>query len=174
MTHRWPAFLLACLLPVAATGGPADFSPGPLIRDYGPVAAVAGHRVDARAHFRVAFDVAKAAEHGAINRGLESAARFLNMHAAAGVPADRLSVAVVVHGPAAADLLADSDRSGANASAGLVAALIEAGASIELCGQTAAYRDIRADQLLPGVKMALSAMTAHARLQQQGYTLNPF
>jgi len=28
--------------------------------------------------------------------------------------------------------------------------------------------------LLPGVEMALSAMTAHAILQQEGYTLNPF
>jgi len=27
---------------------------------------------------------------------------------------------------------------------------------------------------LPGVTMALSAMTAHALLQQDGYTLNPF
>jgi len=28
--------------------------------------------------------------------------------------------------------------------------------------------------LLPNVEMALSAMTAHALLQQDGYTLNPF
>jgi hypothetical protein len=28
--------------------------------------------------------------------------------------------------------------------------------------------------ILPGVEMALSAMTAHALLLQQGYTLNPF
>jgi hypothetical protein len=33
---------------------------------------------------------------------------------------------------------------------------------------------VAAEQLIPGVKMALSAMTAHAQLQQQGYTLNPF
>ena len=29
-------------------------------------------------------------------------------------------------------------------------------------------------QLIQGVTMSLSAMTAHAQLQQQGYTLNPF
>ena len=46
--------------------------------------------------------------------------------------------------------------------------------SIQLCGQTAVARDISADDLLPGVTMALSAMTAHAQLQQAGYTLNPF
>jgi intracellular sulfur oxidation DsrE/DsrF family protein len=43
-----------------------------------------------------------------------------------------------------------------------------------VCGQSAAYCDVKSDDLLPGVEMALSAMTAHALLQQQGYTLNPF
>ncbi|HBH44411.1 MAG TPA: hypothetical protein DDY28_08390, partial [Hyphomonas atlantica] len=43
-----------------------------------------------------------------------------------------------------------------------------------LCGQTAAYRDVTKADLLPGVEMSLSAMTAHAQLQQDGYTLNPF
>jgi intracellular sulfur oxidation DsrE/DsrF family protein len=45
---------------------------------------------------------------------------------------------------------------------------------IIVCGQTAAYYGVKTDELLPGVQMALSAMTAHALLQQQGYTLNPF
>jgi len=34
--------------------------------------------------------------------------------------------------------------------------------------------DIREADLLPGITMAPSAITAHALLQQQGYTLNPF
>jgi hypothetical protein len=33
---------------------------------------------------------------------------------------------------------------------------------------------VKTEDLLPGVEMALSAMTAHALLQQQGYTFNPF
>jgi intracellular sulfur oxidation DsrE/DsrF family protein len=45
---------------------------------------------------------------------------------------------------------------------------------IIVCGQKAAYYNVTSDDLLPGVKMALPAMTAHALLQQQGYTLNPF
>lgn len=43
-----------------------------------------------------------------------------------------------------------------------------------LCGQSAAASGIERVDLLPGVEMALSAMTAHALLQQDGYTLNPF
>ena len=45
---------------------------------------------------------------------------------------------------------------------------------IILGGQSAAYYEIGVEDLLPGVDMALSAMTAHALLQQDGFTLNPF
>ena len=63
---------------------------------------------------------------------------------------------------------------GASASADLVATLIDHGVRIIVCGQSAAYYDVETDDILPGVEMAMSAMTVHALLQQQGYTLNPF
>ena len=153
-----------------ALAGPEDFKTGPVIEAFGPVASVPGASVEAGTGFKVAFDVADAADASAINRRLESAARFLNMHAAAGVPAENIEIAVIVHGPAALDLV----RSDTNANADLIASLIEAGVTIELCGQTAAYRDIAAEDLLPGVTLSLSAMTSHALLQQDGHTLNPF
>ena len=40
--------------------------------------------------------------------------------------------------------------------------------------QSAAWANVEKADLLPGVKMALSAMDAHAILQHQGYSLNPF
>ena len=46
--------------------------------------------------------------------------------------------------------------------------------NILLCGQTAAYYKIENNQLKDGVKIALSAMTAHTMLQSQSYSLNPF
>ena len=72
------------------------------------------------------------------------------------------------------DLVTDERYGAQNANAGLIAALIDAGVRIELCGQTAAFRDITQEDLLPGITMSLSAMTSHALLQQEGYTLNPF
>ena len=96
------------------------------------------------------------------------------MHALAGVPDAYVSVAVVVHGAAAMDLVSEAKRGGPNPNAALIAELVAAGATIQLCGQTAASRGITQDDLLPGVTLALSAMTAHALLQQDGYTLNPF
>lgn len=169
------------LAPARAQDAPRPgFHAGTVITDFGPVATVEGHEpLPAAATFSVAFDVAEAAKPGSINRTLESAARFINMHAEAGVPRDAVRVAVVVHGPASFDLT-DAATYGkkhdgaANANLAAIAALIENGVEIHLCGQSAAAQGITRADLAPGVKMSLSAMTAHALLQQQGYTLNPF
>lgn len=61
-----------------------------------------------------------------------------------------------------------------NANRALVKALVDHGVKFYICGQSAAYFDLTNASLLPGVDMALSAMTAHAILAQQGYSENPF
>lgn len=176
----FPILAVGLLASSAALAGPADFKTGPVIEGFGPAAKVPeAQSLPKGAEFRIAFDAAKAAEAGKLNRTLESAARFLNMHGAAGVDPKRIDLAVIVHGPAAFDLLTDAayatrHEGAGNASAPLIAALQEKNVRIILCGQTAAYRDIAKSDLLPGVELSLSAMTAHAQLQQDGYTLNPF
>jgi len=173
------AFCMAALS-MPAYAGPDDFKTGPVIEDFGPVAPMQdGWTLSPGTKFRVAFDAAKAAEPDALNRTLESAARFINMHTAAGIKPANIEIAVVVHGGAAFDLLNDEAfakaRDGStNASAPLIAALMKQNVRVILCGQTAAYRDITTETLLPGVEVDLSAMTAHAQLQQDGYTVNPF
>lgn len=155
------------------------FEPGPLIADYGKTATIDGREaLPEGVEFAVAFDVARAAEVGDISRALDSGARFLNMHVAAGVPAERIQLAFVIHGPAVFDVVA-SDRyrakhDVANASADLVRELVKNDVKIFVCGQSAAYYGVEASDLLPGVTMSLSAMTRHALLQQDGYTVNPF
>ena len=170
--------LLVTALPAYA--GPEDFKTGPVIETFGPVAPMQeGWTLSPDAQFRVAFDAAKAAKADGLNRTLESAARFINMHAAAGVRPSNIDVAVVVHGGAAFDLLeneayAKAKDGQSNANTPLIVALLDNNVRIILCGQTAAYRDITKGDLLPGIEVDLSAMTAHARLQQDGYTVNPF
>lgn len=168
-------FTSALLAATAAYAGPSSFTPGPVIAEYGAVAEVEGAApIAPDAAFKVAFDVSEAAEAGAVNRRLESAARFLNIHVRAGVPRENIRLAIVVHGAAARDLMQQPNEGETNANAGLIAALIANGVDIYLCGQTAAHYDIGQEDLLPGVRLSLSAMTAHALLQQDGYTLNPF
>lgn len=161
-------------LSMPALAGMEDFVPGKIVPDFGRYAPVEGVALAPETQFKVAFDVAEAGPEDGVSRALESPARFLNMNAAAGVPGENMSVAIIVHGPAWKDLLSDEARGSANPNASLIAELIAAGARIELCGQTAAAHDVSQDDLLPGVGLSLSAMTAHAQLQQEGYTLNPF
>jgi intracellular sulfur oxidation DsrE/DsrF family protein len=159
--------------------GPDDFTTGPLIEDFGKTAIVdTDVAIDKNHVLNVAFDVGKQSETGEINRSFDSLARFLNMHVRAGLKPENINLALVVHGKAAYDLLSnkayDSRFLGDNPNQALLAALLANDVDIYLCGQTAAYYDIKNSDLQKGVSMALSAMTAHALLQQQGYTLNPF
>jgi intracellular sulfur oxidation DsrE/DsrF family protein len=162
-----PIFLA---LPAIAHADFSSFTTGPVFEDYGPVTDIdVTLPVPKDAVFRHSFDVSTRAEDGELNRTLVSAARFINMHARVGIDADGIEIAVVVHGKAVHDVSGNT-----TGSAELVAVLIDHGVRIIVCGQSAAYYDVKTDDLLPGVEMALSAMTAHALLQQQGYTLNPF
>jgi intracellular sulfur oxidation DsrE/DsrF family protein len=114
-----------------------------------------------------------------VNAQITTMARFLNLHARHGVPAARLHTAAVVHGTGWTALLTDSAfaaRYGGkpNPSRRLVEELLANGAQLVLCGQTAGARGIRREELLPGVKVAISAMTALNVLQAQGYQYNPW
>ncbi|MBI1237305.1 MAG: hypothetical protein GC188_11530 [Alphaproteobacteria bacterium] len=150
------------------------FSTGPAIEDFGPVADIPGAQaLSADTRLRVVFDTAMPAENGELNRTLVSAARFLNMHARAGLDPENIELAIVVHGRAVRDV-ADVDGGQSGINEALIAALTGHGVEIFVCGQSAAHYGVEAENLLPGVTLSLSAMTAHALLQQDGYTLNPF
>ncbi|QZD94454.1 DsrE family protein [Qipengyuania gelatinilytica] len=156
------------------------FRTGPVFEDFGPHAPVEGVETFATdTEFAHSFDVAEPAKDGGRNRGFESAARFINMHVAHGVAEENIRVAVVVHGKAVHDLLsaegwAAHDLEGENGSAAMVRAMLDHGVRFIVCGQSAAAYGVTKDELTEGVEMDLSAMTAHAKLQQRGYTVNPF
>jgi len=127
----------------------------------------------------VAFELAApASSPDRPNAAINTVARFLNMHAQAGVPEENLSGAIVAHGGASFELLnneAYRARFGVdNPNAELIAELIAAGQPVLLCGQSAASRGVPTDQLIPGVQVALSAMTAFMVLQDRGYRVNPW
>lgn len=178
LTILVPALILT--LPTSAQAQMENFKTGPVFEEFGPTAPVqTDTSLPTDVTFKINFDVAKAADPGKLNRAIESAARFINMHVAAGVPEKNIQLAIVVHGGAAHDLtkqeLYGSRKDSAeNGSAAAIATLQKHGVNFYLCGQSAAAHGITNADLLPGVKMELSAMTAHALLQQQGYTLNPF
>jgi len=175
-------FLAAGLVtaPVGAQTLPEAFSTGPAISGHGPVApqpADAFNLVPGE-KYRVLFDVAFGSrdEH-ALNRRLESVARFVNLHARAGIDPKDVEIEVVTHGGTTFDVLSrdayrkrfDVDHPNAD----LLAALQAAGVTVYLCGQSASAHGIAPDELAPGVKMAHSAMTVLVRRQSEGWVLLP-
>lgn len=168
-----------------APSGLAAFAPGPVINDFGNIAKVESNlTIPANMKFKVAFDLGKAADVGKVNRQIDTLARFINMHVDAGVKLEDIELAMVVHGKAALDMTnnafyqqansADVNVKAGNANAALISELTKYQVKFYVCGQTAAYYGISPSDLLPGVDMALSALTAHAILSEQGFSSNPF
>ena len=153
---------------------------GPAIKDYGPVYPVKemDEPLPMDFHYKAVFDVYKTAtDETTHSRRLESVARFINMHAAKGVPTEKMSLAVVFHGKATKDILNDIEYKKkyqvSNPNRPLIAALSKAGVKLYVCGQTTDYFKYKRSDILPEVKIALSAMTQLTYLQAQGYALLP-
>lgn len=176
--------IAALALSTFAHAGPEAFHAGKVIPEFGKIAHVnTDQPVYRYSKFKVAFDVSARTDAGTINRKIESAVRFINMHDAAGVKVKNIKLTIVLHGGAVRDVtgekyyaqsLKEGEDTSENVNVALIEALIAKGVKFYVCGQSAAYYDVKNEDLLPGVEMALSAMTAHALLQQKGYTLNPF
>lgn len=165
-------FLLISLFTYQFVSAQADqFHAGKAIPEFGKIAEVEGmEALPANTQFKVSFDVAKPAKAGGVNRSIDSVARFINMHHAVGVKGEDIQLAVVVHGGAVKDMTKAQN----NKNAALIVELQKHGVNFYVCGQSATYYGVKSIDLLPGVNMSLSAMTAHALLQQEGFTVNPF
>lgn len=174
---------LALMVMFALTPARAAESPetGPVIEHFGPVYPVPedSYNLIPGTNYKVSMDVGSASHQaGKPNRSIESIARFLNMHARNGIDPEDLEISVVLHGTSAQAALHRQSHARligqSNPSALLVEALAEKGVRFYLCGQTAAHYGYTNEDLMPEVTMAVSAMTAHVRLQSEGFTLIPF
>jgi intracellular sulfur oxidation DsrE/DsrF family protein len=127
---------------------------------------------------KLRFDVNVGPEPGEINPNFDTVARYLNQHARAGVPRERIKAALVIHGTAGKDTLTSDEyrkRFGKdNPNLKLLDELKAAGVQIYLCGQTAMGRNLPRPVVAPSVSFAWSAMVAHMALERDGYMLNPF
>ncbi|MGK7295757.1 MAG: DsrE family protein [Candidatus Wenzhouxiangella sp. M2_3B_020] len=175
------AMVAVILVSVTGATVQAQMGPtGPVVEEFGPSVKLpddAFNLVPGK-EYRVLFDVASGSKKKhKLNKDLESVARFLNMHARAGIDPGDLRIEVVTHGGTTFDVLSDAayrERFGqGNPNAELVQALVEAGVVILQCGQSAAHHGVEADEFAPGVDMAVSAMTVLVRRQEEGWVLLP-
>ncbi|WP_289031457.1 DsrE family protein [uncultured Paraglaciecola sp.] len=157
----------------------AEFADGPIIFGYGKHAAVKQDMKIAKdTKLKVVFDVAKTGKDGGVNRGFDSVARFYNMHVANGIPAQNIDLVVVVHGGATNEMRNTKSYQAKygkeNPNSELINTLLANKVQFVQCGQSAAFHQMDNTDMIEGVNMALSAMTAHAILNAKGYSQNPF
>ena len=166
--------------PLVAQQRPGLTPSGPVIQSAGQSVKVDDATfVIPEGHVFKAVYVIDKADTAAVNQQLTTIARFLNLHVRHGISKERLHAAAVVHGSGWMSLLSDSAYgqrfSGKpNPSKRLVEELLANNVQLVLCGQTAGFRGVRRDELLPGVQLGISAMTALNVFQSQGYQFNPW
>jgi len=177
---RFVTALIAALLLAPGLSAQQRTEAGPMITSGGSVFVVdPDFATPIDGNYRAAFEIATPSQApDRLNSTINTVARFLNMHAQAGVLPEQLSGAIVAHGAASFELLDDEAyraRHGVdNPNADLIRELIAAGQPVILCGQSAASRGVNPEDLIPGVQVALSAMTAFMVLQDMGYRVNPW
>lgn len=153
---------------------------GPIIEGYGPVFAVENRDIPLNKNhkYRVVFELAKYSDDTtSMNQQLVRVARFMNMHAGQGVPAENMELSIVAHADAAKVMLNDESyqkRFGSkNPNRELLNKLADAGVEILICGQSMGFRNWDKSELASPVKMGLSAMTLISTRQSNGYTFQP-
>ena len=109
------------------------------------------------------------------SESLEEIGRIINLHVAAGIKKERLSVVVVTHGPA---LFAVSTEeayrkkfSVSNPNLVLLKELMDNGVRFIACGQAMNFHDVAPADLDPGIRIALSAKTTISSYENKGYLL---
>jgi intracellular sulfur oxidation DsrE/DsrF family protein len=168
-TAAQPIDLAARMQSLGAHLGPVVTSSGAVFTVPDPDLAIPEGHV-----FKAVFEITdRPGESAALNRSIDSAARFLNMHVEAGVPLEDVQVAVVIHGASTTDVLNNAayrERFGVdNPNLPLFDALKQAGARLYVCAQAAHVFQVPRDQIAESVEVALSAMTAMVMLQSDGY-----
>ena len=150
----------------------------PLVKNFGSVSEVpfAVEKPDPKLDYKIIVEVSSTNERQElVHEFFDKVANVVNLHALGGVPANKLHVVMVIHGPAAQFVVNDEayqKKFGMNnPNIPLFAALKEAGVKIFVCGQSVLKRNIDPDTITPEVTVALSAVTTLTTYQLKGYAV---
>jgi intracellular sulfur oxidation DsrE/DsrF family protein len=131
----------------------------PIIEGYGGVVAVADAVEPPRAGMKLVLDVtSEAKKPEEINKGLDRAARLLNLYGTAGLKASDISITIVLHGEATKSVLSDEAWESRlqmkhNPNLPLIRLLQKAGVEVIVCGQALSYKKIERGEVageIPG------------------------
>ena len=150
----------------------------PVVKNFGSVSEVpfAVEKPDPKLDYKIIVEVSSTNERQElVHEFFDKVANVVNLHALGGVPANKLHVVMVIHGPAAQFVVNDEayqKKFGMNnPNIPLFAALKEAGVKIFVCGQSVLKRNIDPETITPEVAVALSAVTTLTTYQLKGYAV---
>jgi len=108
-----------------------------------------------------------------LNDGLSEIARSVNLHAAAGIPTANIHVVVIVFRQGLNVLLKDEKYmekyKSSNPNIALIEELQKAGVKFISCGQSMQRVGVKKEDMVPNVKVSLSARTAMSYYETLGY-----
>lgn len=159
----------------AAAGGELVF---PIIQEQGGVRPRPNAVEQPAAGRKVIFDVTADSKPDEPNKGLDRAARLLNLYGSAGREASDIAITVVLHGEATKSILNDESYKkrfevDQNPNLPLIGKLKAAGVEVLVCGQALNYKGFADNEVADGIPIAAAAMTAVINKQSSGYAYLP-
>lgn len=131
-----------------------------------------------RAGAKIVFDATADAKPADVNKALDRVARLLNLYGAAGLKAQDVKIAIVLHGDATKSVLSDAAyktrfQVEQNPNLPLIRDLQQAGVEVLVCGQALNYKSFQDDEVADAIPIAAAALTALANKQADGYSYIP-
>jgi intracellular sulfur oxidation DsrE/DsrF family protein len=168
------ATIVAAALDVGNAAGEKTQFQFPQIAGHGGVVQVPNAVDPPRKGTKIIFDITADSPPDQVHKGLENLARYLNLNAQAGLAPEDVKLAAILHGQATKITLNDEafarqTQASANPNLELMRQLKQAGVELLVCGQSLARNNFATADATPEVTIAVSAMTANANKQADGY-----
>lgn len=150
----------------------------PIIQGYGGVARVSRAVETPQSGAKVVFDCTSSGEVNAVGKGLDRAARLLNLFGLYDKTAQDVEIVVVLHGEATRCALSDqaySSRFGTsgNPNLPLINLLQAARVNVFVCGQALHYKQFAETEVAREIPIASAAMTVLIERQRAGFAYLP-
>jgi intracellular sulfur oxidation DsrE/DsrF family protein len=172
-------FLLMTSVGLTMAGAAEPELVHPIITDHGGVVPRPTAVQQPRAGAKVVFDVTADAAASDVNKGLDRAARLLNLYGAAELRSSDLQLVIVLHGEATKTVLSDAAyqrRFGPpqNPNLPLLRQLQQHGVEVLVCGQALNYKGFADQEMADRIPVAAAAMTTVINKQMDGWAYLPF
>ena len=150
----------------------------PTIQGYGSVVRLPDAAHQPRPGTKLLVDVTRGGDPNKLNPAIEKVAKYVNLYAGGGAEPADVQIAVVFHGDATlsvlnADAYAEKFKTQGNPNLDLLHQLHEAGVELSVCGQSLISKGSQPEEVAVLVDTAVSALTAVANLQADGYAYLP-